>query len=382
MPRCDLLVASVDWPPDSGGISAYAKGVVDGLQANRVHFVFQKISKHRKPAIRVAISLFQLLVSIAKNRPRRVIALQWTPVGIAAWCIWRIFGTPYSVVVYGLDILEASRSPRAAAWRARVLEGAEQVWAISRYTKSEAIRLGVNEDKVSILHPGVSWRRLSAVSIEKSREFRDRYGIPSGRILLSLGRLIRRKGFDLAIESLRHLPSDVHLVICGGGPEKDFLQKYAQDRGLESRITFTGEIEESEKRVAYGIADVFLMCPRVLSSEGDVEGFGIVYLEANAAGVPVVATRSGGVEDAIGEGTTGLIVPCEDVGSISAAVAQLLDNPKICEDFSLAGVVRSQEQFDWSVCVKPLVRFIDEQAVAFESRSMMPQIRASLGRKP
>ncbi|GAA1707952.1 GDP-mannose-dependent alpha-(1-6)-phosphatidylinositol monomannoside mannosyltransferase [Dietzia cercidiphylli] len=166
----------------------------------------------------------------------------------------------------------------------------------------------------------------------RRRAIRERYGVADREVIVCLSRLVPRKGQDALIRSLpeiaRRVPGAV-LVVVGGGPYRRTLEGLARRHGVSDRVIFTGRIPADEIVDHHRMADVFAMPCRTRGGGLDVEGLGIVYLEASACGVPVVAGRSGGAPETVVDGSTGLVVDGTSDGEIVEAVAGLLsDRPR------------------------------------------------------
>jgi phosphatidylinositol alpha-1,6-mannosyltransferase len=143
---------------------------------------------------------------------------------------------------------------------------------------------------------------------------------------------------------LDHVP-DAHYLIAGDGPYKDTLQKMARDLGVQDRVTFAGFVPDDELPEWYSATDLFVMISREITARGDVEGFGIVYLEASAAGQAIVAGDSGGVPDAVEEGMGGILVPPNDAVALAATLSRVLGDPELRRSMASAGRRRIQDRF-------------------------------------
>ena len=158
--------------------------------------------------------------------------------------------------------------------------------------------------------------------------FRREHALPAGRWLLTVARLQRYKGVDVAIEALRLLGErghDLHYAVVGDGPARAELEGLARAARVDDRVHFLGPVLEAALPEAYALAEVYLGLTR--QTEGDVEGFGIALVEAQAAGIPVVAGLGGGTGDAVRDGETGLLVDPEDPAAVAVAVDGLLRDP-------------------------------------------------------
>jgi phosphatidylinositol alpha-1,6-mannosyltransferase len=159
---------------------------------------------------------------------------------------------------------------------------------------------------------------------------RARYGLGGRPVIVCVSRLVPRKGQDMLIRALptirRRVPGAA-LLIVSGGPYRDKLQALARAEGVESDVVFTGSVRWAELPEHYAAGDVFAMPCRTRGAGLDVEGLGIVYLEASATGLPVLAGDSGGAPDAVREGETGFVVGGRDVAALAARLTDLLADP-------------------------------------------------------
>ena len=191
--------------------------------------------------------------------------------------------------------------------------------------------------KVRVIHPGV--QRDIPYSLKRTQELRKEYRFEGKTVMFSLGRLVRRKGFDKAIEAFARVARTVpelEYVIAGKGEDEDYLRSIIArcEEPIRSRIRLVGGLSEEDKWAWYDLCDFFIMASR--DQGGDFEGFGIVYLEANLAGKPVIAGASGGVGEAVKEMSNGLLVDPEDSSDIENAILLL------CRDKALRERLGSQ----------------------------------------
>jgi phosphatidylinositol alpha-1,6-mannosyltransferase len=177
-------------------------------------------------------------------------------------------------------------------------------------------------------------------------------------VLLSVGRLQSRKGHDLVIRSMARLRSvrpDIRYLIVGDGDERPRLERLVREEGLGDAVRFAGKVPDEQLPDYYSAADVFVH-PNRIDDDGDVEGFGMVFLEAAAAGLPVVGGNSGGVPEAVDHLRTGLLVGGRDVDEFVAAVLRLCDAPVLRTEMGQAGRQRVADRFSWSTSVEALNR--------------------------
>jgi len=268
------------------------------------------------------------------------------PEGVAAMLAQSFGGPPYVCWAHGEDIASALTS-RELTWLARrVYLGATAALANSRNTAAMLAALGVPPSKILVVYPAVDADRFHP-GVDGSH-VRQRYAGCDDVMLLSVGRLQRRKGHDVAIRaiaSLREELPNVRYVIAGDGEERARLERLAIDEGVQDRVFFAGTIADDDLPAYYAACDVFLLPNRV--DDGDIEGFGIVFLEAAASGKPAIGGDSGGVPEAVERDVTGLLVDGASVDAVTAAVRHLATSRPCRERLGRAGRARAQRSFSW-----------------------------------
>ena len=190
---------------------------------------------------------------------------------------------------------------------------------------------------------------------------RSRYGLGERPVIGCLSRLVPRKGQDMLIRALPAIREQVDgaaLVIVGGGPYLATLHRLARQVGITEHVTFTGGVPGAELPAHHAMADVFAMPCRTRGAGLDVEGLGIVYLEASATGVPVVAGRSGGAPETVQDGVTGLVANGSDVDEIATAVAELLADPDRAAQMGAAGRRWAVDNWQWRTQAARLAKLL------------------------
>jgi phosphatidylinositol alpha-1,6-mannosyltransferase len=217
---------------------------------------------------------------------------------------------PYHVVLHGAEVTVPGRLPGSRQALAHVLRNARHVIAAGRYPSAEANRAAGRDLPTTVVPPGVDVGRFRPLTAPERRRARLDFGLPAdGFVITGVSRLVPRKGFDTAIRAvarLRHERPDLVLAIAGGGRDEPRLRRLAAD--LDAPVGFLGRISHDDLPLVYGCADVFAMVCRNRWGGLEQEGFGIVFVEAAACGVPQVAGDSGGAAEAVADGETGLVV--------------------------------------------------------------------------
>jgi phosphatidylinositol alpha-1,6-mannosyltransferase len=246
---------------------------------------------------------------------------------------------------YGRELLTSVLIPFHRLLCRAAFRNVDVAVPISTPVEAMLRRIGRPRGRVALIHPGVDPMRFRPGS---SGGLRDRYGVGGAPLILAISRLVRRKGHDLLIRALsRVLESlpDARLLLGGRGPEEQALRALALELGVERAVIFAGRIADDEMVEHYRMADLFALPSR--QGPRDVEGFGIVCLEAGGCEVPSVATNTGGIADAVVDGETGLLVPQEDVPALADALLRLLRNPEEAKAMGRRARARILEGLTW-----------------------------------
>jgi phosphatidyl-myo-inositol dimannoside synthase len=205
--------------------------------------------------------------------------------------------------------------------------------------------------RMARLHPGVDAGVFRPDQSGRQR-IRDRHGLAGRPVVVCVSRLVARKGQDTLLrawpEVIKKVP-DAALLIVGGGPYQDTLHQLAERAGVNGSVYFAGPVPQAELPAYYAAGDVFSMPCRTRRGGLDVEGLGIVYLEASAAGLPVVGGDSGGAPDAIMEGETGYVVGGRDVAALSERLVTLLSDPAGARAMGEKGRAWVERDWNWDV---------------------------------
>lgn len=376
-----VLLISSTFPPVTGGsaivyenICRFASGAVVALAASRDYLTgkaFAGVAEldrqagypiYRIPLLRPAnvarrpglifalcsalddiVLMLRLLlraVQIARRENVQVICL-----GDLVYGGWLVFPLKYlfryKVVFYvhGEEVTVQSGGGLFERWRARFLAHADAIISVSRFTREALTRLmQVDIAKITLIPNGVNLERFQPRAAPPG--LAARYGAEGKRVLLSVGRLVARKGADRLIEAMPHIVRacpDVHLLIAGDGPMRSKLEGLIRSLDLQRSVTLLGAVPDRDIDDLYALAEVFALPNREMP-DGDTEGFGLVFLEANACGKPVVAGRAGGAPDAVTDQVNGLTVDGNSVDAIATAVSSLFSDKSLYQRLSLEGL--------------------------------------------
>ncbi|HLC99907.1 hypothetical protein A2841_03860 [Candidatus Kaiserbacteria bacterium RIFCSPHIGHO2_01_FULL_48_10] len=375
------LLVTLEYPPHVGGVSVYYDHIVKqfpfgsiavltvdeegrGRRVGDSATVYRRklISKSRFFWPKWLPMMKHIRDIVQKERIGLIHAGQVLPIGTAAFILNRLFKIPYIVYCHGMDIMLASSHPRKKRLVRQILARAKFVVANSEFTKKEIIKYGVREQNILTLYPCPNLHIAREVTSDELAELRQQYHLEKKFILLTTGRLVERKGHDVVLGVLAKIKEkipNIHYIIVGDGPRRNEIETMVEMLKLQNDVTLVGEASEHDLAAWYAVSDVFVMLSRQVGI-GDVEGFGIVYLEANMFGKPVIAGRSGGTEDAVIDGETGLLVDPTNTDEIQSAIAELLLDSEKAKTMGEKGRQRVNEVFQWSKQVEPLLERLEK----------------------
>lgn len=263
-------------------------------------------------------------------------------------------GLPYAVVLHGAEITVPGRLPVLRRQLSRVLGGASGIVAAGGYPAAEAMHAadGAPLPEIVGVPPGVDLERFRPLDPTAVAEARSRLGLPpQGPLVVSASRLVPRKGMDTLVEAMTRLVvhrPDLTLAIAGSGRDDKRLGTLIGRSGISSRVHRMGRVPDVDLASLYGAADLFVMLCRNRWAGLEQEGFGIVFLEAAACGVPQVAGDSGGAAEAVVDGVTGVIVrDPSNAAEAAHAIGRLLDDGALRATMGVESRRRAEEEFSW-----------------------------------
>jgi len=276
------------------------------------------------------------------------------------WCqALRRAAISYSLHAYGRELVLPLYG-RLPQWRKRDFANAREIVAISKGTAGLAQNFLSTSPPMRIVTPGAGPLPDRETWAKKSGELKKELGLSGRNILLTVGRLVPRKGVDLVLRSVAELAGkyqNLRYLVGGDGPESERLRSLTKSLGIQPRVSFLGQVDETTKWALYDLCDLFVM-PNRLMNGTDWEGFGIVFLEAALLGKVSIGGNNGGVPDAIQDGVTGLLVDPEKNGDLTGAMDRLLSDQNLLQRMGLAARKRAEDEFNWPAIV---ARFRAEQ---------------------
>lgn len=269
------------------------------------------------------------------------------PQGVLSLGFKRLFKMPYVAYCHGEEITQIDGRRFQPKVRDAIYQGADMVVAASEFARQNLLRIGIPNDKIQKITPGVDYGRFQGA--KPRPDLVERYQLQGKKVLLTVARLVPRKGHATVMRAvaklLQEVPNLTYLIV-GKGPEEQRLRQMARELNLGDSVQFAGFIKDEDLPAFYHLADIYVM-PNS-EEKGDMEGFGMVFLEANACAKPVIAGRSGGTAEAVVEGTTGMLVDPHSPDELADTLRLLLRNTELASQLGRQGQRRAQSEFNWS----------------------------------
>jgi phosphatidylinositol alpha-1,6-mannosyltransferase len=343
MPAEKLVVAAGEHP------QAAAFDAAESLRICRLPLAVPSWGFFDREGLPAYLKLARRLAGLARREQVSVLhCARPLPEGWLSWLLSWWLGLPYWVFVHGEELAISRRSRQLGWMMRRVLARAAGVVANS-YNTAGILReeWGVPQEVVHVVHPGCDCRRL--VPAVPDEGVRRKLGWAGRQVVLTVGRLQRRKGQDMLIRALpiirQRVPQVLYSVV-GDGEERSALEQLAEEQGVRDQVQFLGEVGGERLVQCYQQCDLFALPNREV--EGDFEGFGMVLVEAQACGKPVIAGASGGTRETLDEGRTGLVVDCTRPQPLAEAVMGLLLDADRRQAMGVAARAWAEAHFDWS----------------------------------
>ncbi len=370
------LLVTNDFPPRPGGIQSYLHALATRLPDLVVYAPAWEGAREFDaaqpfPVVRHPSSLMLPTPGVARHA-REILRAE------ACEAVW--FGAAAPLALLGPSLRKAGARRVIASthghevgwsmvpggWHAlrRIGSTSDAVTFVSKYTRSRFAPAFGRMAALEYLPSGVD-TELFKPDFHARKEIRTRYGLGDRPTAVCVSRLWPRKGQDMLIRALpaiRQRVPDAALLLVGGGPYEDRLRALASQLDMSSHVVFTGRVPWEELPAHFVAGDVFAMPCRTHGRGLDVEGLGIVYLEASASGLPVVAGNSGGAPETVLDGVTGTVVDGRDLPSIAKSVGDLLANPTMATEMGEAGRRWVSRHWQWEDIATRLTALLDGAA--------------------
>ncbi|WP_440998694.1 glycosyltransferase family 4 protein [Fodinibius sp. SL11] len=374
----NLLLVTQDFPPKTGGIETYSfelakrfNGHVEkfGVIApshpkasvidNSVPFeVFRVPIKDSLLPLAAPVVLLQV---IGNNRFDTVFHAQWQTV-IASILTKKLIGYPSKIYVaaHARELLIEPFAGQAGLiskqlhkFRKKLLAMVDGFFPVSHYTSDLLKSEGVADEKINVVNNGTDPQFFSP---RDTQNLAEKLGVTDKKVIFSVCRLVPRKGMDLVLRSLKEIvkkDSNVIYLVGGSGPDATRLKELCSLFDLQDHVKFLGRLPEAELPHYYSLADVFVMPAK--NDPPDVEGFGIVFLEANACETPVIGSKTGGIPDAIVDGQTGLLIAENNIEELSEAMWKMITDSDMARRMGKVGRERILSEINWDTSAQRIL---------------------------
>ncbi|MEK7625338.1 MAG: glycosyltransferase family 4 protein [Patescibacteria group bacterium] len=366
------LIVTLEFPPQVGGISSYIHNFL--LHVNADDYVLyaplmpganEFDAKNPWKTYRYSPyfpfwphwlrMFFQILSILKKEKISEIHIHQVLPCGYLGWLIWKIKKIPYLIFLHGSDVAVGTRS----AWKTNlfsfVLRNSRRIVANSQFLENRVKQRIENIGPITVLYPCPSNRFLEIIPESELGALRDKLAVHGKKVILTVSRMVDGKGYPhivrLLSEVCREVPNLVWIFI-GDGPKKQSIVDLVQRHYLQNVVRFLGALPNDELPKYYQIADLFVLLSH--QDEEAEESWGSVFLEASASGNPIVAGRVGGVEEAVDNLRSGVVVDVYQGKAVVNAIVSLLRNDKYAKELGRWGRERVQKEFRWETQIAKL----------------------------
>lgn len=374
------------FPPERGGIQNYLynickrlpkESVVVWAPINSVATDFDKkqgfkiIRKSYNSALRMfGLSSLEYFFTVRKLVKQNKIDIihcgHIHPMGMTAYLAKKILHIPYIVYTHGTEIKEIeNKSGFTKKMMKRVLDEAQNIVVTTDFMRDYIVaKFDFDRDENELakkfvkIPPGVNSDLFHPLD---SLKIKQRFGLENQKIILTCGRLVPRKNHEMVLKAmpnvLKRVPNAKYYII-GNGPTLEKLRLLVRNLRLDDKVKIYTKITDRDLNFYYNLADVFIMPSKEMENKKDIEGFGLVYLEANACKKPVIAGNTGGVAEAVLDGQTGILVNPENIKEITDALIKILRNEELANDLGNYGFERVKNEFSWDELVKKLMTIL------------------------
>ncbi|HEY8280330.1 MAG TPA: glycosyltransferase family 4 protein [Bdellovibrionota bacterium] len=386
-----ILIIAYDYLPGLGGVAGCSIELAQALSSSPgvdVHviapasqdyksdfnidrarrFFTVRVRMSKRPELAILPLAWATHRVIRRWKPDLVIDTLWLPCGMATSLALSLSPgcrTKQGILVHAVEILEGTRTlrkwlrARLAFIKRAVFRRADFIFPVSTYT-AELVRTqcGARPGQLVQIQNGVNLDRFYPA---KTNFERKDFAAEGQKIIFTLARLEAYKGVDIMLAALAKLAKKnlrCQYLIGGTGPDRPRLERITRELGLDAQVRFLGKVPDSRLRDYYNLCDLFVLLSRIELQAPNVEGFGLVYLEAAACGKPSIAPNVGGPRDAVLDGKTGLHVNPEDPDAVAQALEKLLSSPPRLAELGQNALLRAREEYSWSRVASGLLRGI------------------------
>lgn len=360
------LVITLEYPPQVGGIASYIYNFMSHepvddfvvyapkMRGDREFDVKNKWKVYRRKPYwplwpKWLRMYFQIRKIIKKEKIERLFIHQALPVGYIGRLVKKFNKIPYTIFLHGTDLEMATRHGWKRSNFKKVCQNAERIIVNSNFLQNKLAQKIENlTTPVQVLYPAPADEFFTKVSDETLKKLRAELALNGKKVMITVARMVEGKGYPhlarLLPELIREVPNLVWIII-GDGPKKPELLRTIQKNNLQNVVRFFGLVPREELPKYYQLSDLFVLLTH--ADESQEEAWGTVFLEAAASGLPVVAGRAGGVEEAVEDRTAGFVVDTRQSGAVASVIVELLKNAEYAKQMGAAGRERTMREFTW-----------------------------------
>lgn len=382
----NFILITQDFPPVTGGIQTYSYELARRWMTKTNHFeiiaptarnsIFTDKTLtcpvHRIPCPNTMLPYCSVpLISLMANWNRYPVIFhsQWQTLPASLFSRKVAYPRKIFVAAHARELLfnpfgkNNFLAKKYAGYRKKALSGVDHFFPVSHYTAGLLNQLGVGDQKMTVVPNGTDPIRFYPYPVRLLKEKLDLHG---RFILLTITRLVARKGIDTVIRALPDIVGkhpEIMYLIGGTGPERENLEHLISEKGVSDHVRFLGKIPDEDLSAFYNLCDIFVMPSKTVIP--DVEGFGIVFLEAAACGKPVIGSYSGGIPDAVKHEETGLLVNESEPGELAGAVLRLVEDESLRKKLGFNGLQHIRKEANWDVVADKIYDIMQQIAADY-----------------
>ncbi len=367
------LIITLDYLPQIGGIASYVENFVQHVPSEQIVLYAPKAKGDVEIDVKNSFKtyrytpyfaffwpqwlrmIWQIRKIVKKEQIEAIHVHQVLPVGYVAMVIKKLYKIPFTIFLHGTDLVRGSKKMKKLK---RVCDEAETLVVNSEFLQSKLVSIipTINQTKIRIVYPCPSdFFVENPFTEEDVSKLKAELALTGKRVIITVARLADGKGYPILIsflpKILQKIPN-LAWIIVGDGPKREEIIKLIQKNGLQNIIRFLGSVPHAELPKLYRLADVFVMLTH--KDEAAEEGWGTVFLEAAASGLPVVAGRAGGVSEAVKDLETGLMVDTYNENNVVSTIIELLEDREYARELGEAGRARVIKEFNWDEQIKKI----------------------------
>lgn len=350
-----ILFLTRKFPPSTGGMENYAYDLYCALD-KEVNVKLVKWGGANKYLPLVLPYFFFRACAVLLAQDIDIIHAQDGIVSSLAYVLSRFFKKPFTVVIHGLDITHKNALFQAII--PRFVSKADEVFCISQAAADETVQRGTKRSKIRVIPIGMKDEKHAPKTLARQRLHQELRIDKSTPVLITVGRLVKRKGVawfvaNVMPELVRARPSILYAVV-GGGEEEDNIRNTVAAKKLANNVRMLGRVPDAKLPMIYNGSDVFVQ-PNITVS-GDIEGFGLVLLEASLCELPIVAAGIEGIKDAIIDGENGVLVDAKDTMAYVREIERFISDSKVATAFGARSRAYTLEHYQWDNIVKEYIK--------------------------